>query len=77
MTKEQPISYKRHRYPAEVISQCVWQFFRFGSIFRDVEVIMAERSVLDNLVQPKRNKDATARISRNCCAEPAMPHGKS
>lgn len=46
MTKDQPISYKRHRYPAEVISQCVWLYFRFALSFRDVEVMMAERGVV-------------------------------
>ncbi len=33
----QPISYKRHRFPAEVISSAVWLYFRFTLSFRDVE----------------------------------------
>lgn len=41
MTIEQPISYKRHRYPPDVISHCVWLYFRFTQSFRDVEVLMA------------------------------------
>lgn len=44
MTKEQPISYKRHRYPAEVISQCVWLYFRFTLSFRDV--VLVDRGVV-------------------------------
>ena len=45
MTTEQPISYKRHRYPADIISHCVWLYFRFTLSFRDVEVLMAQRGV--------------------------------
>ena len=38
--------YKRHRFPAEVISYCVWLYFRFCLSYRDVEELMAERGVL-------------------------------
>ena len=41
----QPISYKRHRYPA-AISQCVWLYFRFAWRFRHVSLTMAERGVV-------------------------------
>ena len=41
-----PISYKRHRYPAAIISQCVWLYFRFALSFRDVELMMAQRGVV-------------------------------
>ncbi len=30
-------SYKGHRYPVEVISHCVWLYFRFPLSFREVE----------------------------------------
>src|SRR6266511_1291741 len=29
--------YHRHRFPAEIISHCVWLYFRFALSFRDVE----------------------------------------
>jgi putative transposase len=29
--------YKRHRFPAEIISHCVWLYFRFSLSYRDVE----------------------------------------
>jgi hypothetical protein len=32
------LSYKGHRYPAEVISHCVWLYFPFPLSFREVEV---------------------------------------
>jgi len=34
-----PISYKRHRFPPEVIRQAVWLYFKFTLSLRDVEVI--------------------------------------
>jgi putative transposase len=41
----QPISYKRHRFPAEVIRQAVWLYFRFTLSFRDVEELLAQRGI--------------------------------
>ena len=32
-----PLSFKRHRFPADVIRQVVWLYFRFTLNFRDVE----------------------------------------
>jgi putative transposase len=37
--------YHRHRFPAEIISHCVWLYFRFALSFRDVEELMASRGV--------------------------------
>ncbi|WP_093803044.1 IS6 family transposase [Streptomyces sp. Wb2n-11] len=39
-------SYKGHRYPVEVISHCVWLYFRFPLSFREIEELMLERGVL-------------------------------
>jgi hypothetical protein len=38
--------YERHRFPAEIISHCVWLYFRFCLSYRDVEELMAERGIL-------------------------------
>src|SRR5260370_3963926 len=38
--------YKHHRFPAEIISHCVWLYFRFCLSYRDVEEMMAERGVV-------------------------------
>ena len=38
------LSYKRHRFPAEIISHCVWLYHRFGLSLRDVQELMAERA---------------------------------
>lgn len=40
-----PISFKRHRFPSDVIRHAVWLYFRFSLSFRDVEELMAARSV--------------------------------
>lgn len=37
--------YHRHRFPAEIISHCVWLYFRFSLSFRDVQELMASRGV--------------------------------
>ncbi|WP_405997696.1 IS6 family transposase [Streptomyces sp. NBC_00829] len=39
-------SYKGHRYPVEVISHCVWLYFRFPLSFREVEELMLQRGVM-------------------------------
>jgi transposase-like protein len=33
----QPVSFKRHRFPPDVIRLTVWLYFRFTLSFRDVE----------------------------------------
>jgi putative transposase len=38
--------YKGFRFPAEIISHCIWLYFRFSLSFRDVEEMMAERGVV-------------------------------
>jgi putative transposase len=37
--------YKRHRFPAEIISHCIWLYFRFCLSYRDVEELMAARGI--------------------------------
>jgi putative transposase len=37
--------YYRHRFPAEIISHCVWLYFRFSLSFRDVEEMMFIRGL--------------------------------
>jgi len=38
-------SFKRHRFPAEVIRHAVWLYFRFTLSFRDVEELLAQRGI--------------------------------
>lgn len=41
----QSISYKRHRYPPDVIRYAVWAYFGFTMSFRDVEDLLAQRGL--------------------------------
>ena len=38
--------YHRHRFLAEIISHCVWLYFRFTLSFRDVEEMLTMRGVV-------------------------------
>ena len=44
----QPVSFKGYRFPAEVIRNAVWLYFRFTLSFRDVEELLAERGIDTN-----------------------------
>ena len=37
--------YLRHRFPAEIISHCVWLYFRFCLSFRDIEEMVSRRGI--------------------------------
>jgi putative transposase len=39
------ISYKRHRFPPEIIRHAVWLYARFTLSYRDVEDLVAERGL--------------------------------
>jgi len=41
-----PPSYKRRRFPPEIIGHAVWLYFRFALSYRDVEELFAERGVV-------------------------------
>ncbi len=56
------LSFKRHRFPADIIRHSIWLYTRFTLSYRDVEEMLAERywlwravdnegEVLDFLVQ--------------------------
>ena len=40
-----PISFKRRRFPPDVIRYAVWLYFRFTLSFRDVEELLAQRGI--------------------------------
>jgi len=44
MTK--PVSYKRHRFPPEIIAHAVWLYFRFPLSLRLVEEMLLERGII-------------------------------
>ena len=40
------VSYKGHRYPAEIIAHCVWLYHRLPLSLREVEELMLVRGVI-------------------------------
>ena len=38
-------TYKRHRFPPDIISYAVWLYYRFNLSHRDIEVLLAERGI--------------------------------
>ena len=38
-------TYKRHRFPPDIISYAVWVYYRFNLSYRDVEDLLAERGI--------------------------------
>jgi len=40
-----PISYKRHRFPSEIIAHAVWLYCRFNMSLREVEELLLERGI--------------------------------
>ena len=39
-------TYKRHRFPPEIISYAVWAYYRFNLSHRDIEDLLAERDII-------------------------------
>src|SRR5690242_260399 len=40
-----PLSYRRHRFPPQVIQHAIWLYLRFTLSYRDVEELLAERGL--------------------------------
>jgi len=38
-------SYRRHRFPAEIIQHAIWLYLRFTLSYRNVEELLAERGL--------------------------------
>ncbi len=43
--KTTPTTYRRHRYPPQIIAHAVWLYHRFSLSFRDVEDLLAQRGI--------------------------------
>jgi putative transposase len=37
--------YRRHRFPIEIVEQCVWLYYRFALSYRHIEEMLAKRGV--------------------------------
>jgi putative transposase len=38
-----PLSYRRHRFPPEIIQHAIWLYLRFTLSYRDVEELLTDR----------------------------------
>jgi transposase-like protein len=38
-------TYKRHRFPSDIISYAVWLYYRFNLSHRDIEDLLAQRGI--------------------------------
>lgn len=43
---DSPVSYKRHRFPSQIIAHAVWLYFRFPLSLRLVEEMLLERGIV-------------------------------
>lgn len=43
--KSSPISYKRHRFPPQIIAHAVWLYIRFNLSLREVEEMLLQRGI--------------------------------
>jgi transposase-like protein len=48
------ISYRRHRFPPEIIQHAIWLYLRFTLSYRDVEELLAERGLDLSYETPRR-----------------------
>src|SRR5712671_6660551 len=62
-----PSLYHRHRFPAEIISHCVWLYFRFALSFRDVEEMLAMRGVSLSTKQSENGASSSVRPTLTAC----------
>jgi len=70
----QPVSFKRHKFPPDVIRLAVWLYFRFTLSFRDVEEILCEAlaelqdPAANGLVAGLEDEDRLPKAGRPFCA---------
>ena len=68
-------SYKGFRFPAEIISHCVWLYYRFPLSFREVEEMMLQRGIMVSHETVRRWCASSARPTPTRCAAAATSRG--
>jgi transposase-like protein len=61
--------YHRHRFPAEIVSHCIWLYFRSALSFRDVEEMLAMRGVVLTYETVREWCSSSARVMPTTCVE--------
>src|SRR4249920_1123598 len=64
--------YRRHRFPAEVIAQAVWLYFRFPLSLRVGEDMLAARGLI---VTHQKTRHGAAKFGRPCANEIRRRYG--
>ena len=69
------VSYKGHRYPAEIIAHCVWLYHRLPLSLREVEELMLVRGVIvtHETIRQWCAKFGSDRSTRPACAAAGTP----
>jgi putative transposase len=49
-----PLSYKRHRFPPQIIAHAIWLYFRFPLSLRLVEEMLLERGIVPSYESIRR-----------------------
>jgi putative transposase len=69
-----PISYKRHRFPPEIIAYAVWLYFRFPLSLRLVEEMLLERGIVVSYETIRRwGKKFGPEYARRLCRKQPSP----
>ena len=64
------ISYKRHRFPPQIIAHVVWLYARFNMTLREVEELMLERGVDVSYETVRRWTVKFGPLIGLCCTNP-------
>jgi putative transposase len=72
-----PVSYKRHRFPPEIIAHAVWLYFRFPLSLRLVEEMLLELGIVVSYETIRRwaikfGVDYARRLKRKSYAEKSV-----
>ena len=70
-------SYRGFRYPAEIISHCVWLYHRFPLSLREVQEMMAQRGVVVSHETVRQWCSKFGRPTPMACADVGLARGTS
>jgi hypothetical protein len=58
------LSYRRHRFPPEIIQHAIWLYLRFTLSYRDVEELLLGREGNPRLPSPDKHRSCVLRQGR-------------
>jgi putative transposase len=70
-----PVTYKRHRFPSQIIAHAMWLYFRFPLSLRLVEEMLLERGIVVSYETIRRwGKKFGPEYARRLRRKPPPPH---